>query len=130
MADRKSYNEQLRDIYSKIPKIACKRKCQAACGVIPVQRPELKKIRKKAQVDIEKFVLDGPDGITMIFDADHSKCPLLNDKGDCTVYDIRPFICRLFGVVEGMRCPEGCIPERVLTKAESEVLVIQLRQLK
>lgn len=130
MGDRKSYNEQLQEIYAKIPKIACKRKCQEACGVIPVQRPELKKIRKRAQVDIEKYVLDGPDGITMLFDADKSRCPLLDDEGNCTVYDIRPFICRLFGVVEGMRCPEGCIPERVLTREESAVLVTQIRQLK
>lgn len=130
MKDRLSYNEQLKEIYAKIPPIDCQRKCQEACGVIPVQRPELKKIRVRAKVNIDDFVIDGPDGIMMLFDADKESCPVLGVDGACTVYDVRPFICRLFGVVEGMLCPEGCKPERILTRDEAAVLVEQLRQLK
>jgi hypothetical protein len=126
----KSYNQQLQEIYAKIPKVACQRKCQNACGVIPVQRPELKKIRKKAQVDIENYLLDGPEGITMMFNAETERCPVLDKEGNCTVYEVRPFMCRLFGAVEGMLCPEGCIAERILSREEVAVLVHQLRQLK
>src|SRR2546429_6087610 len=32
-------------------------------------------------------------------------------NGRCTVYEVRPMICRLWGMVEGMQCPHGCVPE-------------------
>ena len=44
-------------------------------------------------------------------------CPML-DNGRCSVYDIRPMICRLWGIVETMLCHHGCKPDRVLTAEE------------
>jgi hypothetical protein len=51
-------------------------------------------------------------------------CPLLR-QGRCTVYAVRPLICRLWGVVESMPCPWGCRPERFLTVEEGEALMRQ-----
>lgn len=39
-----------------------------------------------------------------------SVCPALTMLHQCGVYDVRPMICRLYGVVEGMRCTYGCMP--------------------
>ncbi len=40
-------------------------------------------------------------------------CPLLDTgTNKCSAYDVRPAICRLFGVVEGeLLCPHGYAPE-------------------
>lgn len=55
-------------------------------------------------------------------------CPALVD-GQCSVYDDRPLICRLWGVTEGLPCPYGCEPDSVVPDADafgmlSESLVI------
>jgi Fe-S-cluster containining protein len=44
-------------------------------------------------------------------------CPLLQNAR-CSVYLIRPMICRLWGLVETMPCLWGCVPERYLTREE------------
>ena len=129
MKNRLSYNEQLKDIYAQIPNIDCKKKCHASCGIIPVERPELKKIRKKASIDVEPFLIHTPQ-VTMMFDAEKERCPLLTEDNLCSVHDVRPFICRLFGVVQGMSCPEGCKPDRYLSDTEVSKLINQLKQLK
>jgi hypothetical protein len=57
---------------------------------------------------------EGEDGCT---------CPYL-EGGRCTVYDVRPLICRLWGMgdFEIMACPWGCEPERRLTNEEMQAL--------
>lgn len=125
--DRLSYNAQLAEIYAKIPSIECKGLCQESCGIIPVHRPELKRIRKKTDVDLDAHTVK-LDGITAIFNSTTDTCPLLVD-GRCSVYDVRPFICRVFGVVEGMTCRHGCKPERYLSRDEVGQMVGQLKKL-
>jgi hypothetical protein len=44
-----------------------------------------------------------------LMDGDYT-CPALKD-GRCSVYDVRPTLCRLWGVVEDMPCPWGCVPD-------------------
>ena len=41
---------------------------------------------------------------------EHGYCSFLRD-GRCTVYAVRPMICRLWGIDETMPCPYGCVPE-------------------
>ncbi len=131
MSKHLSNNEQLQALYDQIPKVACKRLCQMACGFIPVRQAELKKIRKKAQIAVDEHIInDSLAGGRIMFNADTERCPCLGSDGNCTVYEVRPFICRLFGAVEGMLCPEGCVPERVLTREEAAVLIGQLHKIK
>jgi Fe-S-cluster containining protein len=49
-------------------------------------------------------------------------CPLLK-AGRCSVYAIRPMICRLYGVTDEMPCPHGCTPERMLTEHQAMELM-------
>jgi hypothetical protein len=44
-------------------------------------------------------------------------CSLLVN-GKCSVYEVRPAICRLWGIAEEMMCPWGCIPTKFLSKLE------------
>jgi Fe-S-cluster containining protein len=61
-------------------------------------------------------------------DAETSHCPLLRHNR-CTIYEQRPFICRIYGVAEGIRCPHGCEPERVLSQAEAATLLNEMEEL-
>jgi Fe-S-cluster containining protein len=46
-------------------------------------------------------------------------CPLLDMNNMCTIYDIRPMICRIFGLVKKMRCPHGCKPTKWLNDRQA-----------
>jgi Fe-S-cluster containining protein len=87
----------LRQLYSELPGIDCQRKCQEFCGVIEMTREEWERIIKHLGY--------APRGNprTLV-------CPMLTADGRCSVYQLRPLICRLWGVVEGMKCPYGCQP--------------------
>ena len=54
-------------------------------------------------------------GFDPYVDKKDGTCCLLNkENGECKVYNIRPMICRLWGLVEMMKCPHGCVPDKVL----------------
>ncbi len=58
----------------------------------------------------------------------HGRCPLLKDN-KCSVYDIRPAVCHVFGsssaVTEhaDLRCPYGRAPSVPLTEAQTSKLM-------
>lgn len=98
----------LESIYARVPKVACRGKCAQSCGPIDITRKEHLAICK----------------IREITKPTNLDCPLL-ESGRCTVYDVRPLICRLWGVAEGMLCPYGCEVERVLSKVEAYALLAE-----
>lgn len=105
---------QLDALYAEIPSIDCQRQCQSACGPIEMTYVEWQRIIGKLGYEPKKhfnpFVRDG------------MTCPMLQG-GLCSVYAMRPVICRLWGVTETMPCPWGCKPERVLSTRESYTLL-------
>jgi Fe-S-cluster containining protein len=60
--------------------------------------------------------------------ADSLTCPYLEEER-CTVYEVRPLICRLWGLVESMPCPWGCKPERYLTHEEGHELLARAAEI-
>jgi hypothetical protein len=85
--------------------MVCKGLCAESCGPIEASQAERRLltshgVRLPSIEDALMDMLAGGDG----------NCPALKD-GRCTVYDVRPTICRLWGVVEGMPCPWGCKPK-------------------
>lgn len=50
------------------------------------------------------------------------KCPFARG-GRCIVWDYRPLTCRLFGVVQGLECPHGAVPERMLTPEQAGAIM-------
>lgn len=96
------------EIYRQLPTIQCQGKCSESCGPILMSDAEEKRI-----VDAVGHEPDfGPD----------LKCNLLQCNR-CSVYEIRPLICRLWGLVKAMRCPFGCVPDRWLPEEESRRLL-------
>lgn len=103
--------ERLDALYAELPTIECKGLCTASCGPILMTPIELGRIHKRIGHHLPMITAEptSPDDLT---------CPLL-EGGRCTVYDIRPLACRVWGVAEEMECPFGCKPSRLLTREES-----------
>jgi len=110
--------------------MTCKGKCTQACGLIPLERLELEEIRRRLGRRFqEKWLRSGEAyGVEFMLGTDELECPLLVD-GKCSVYDIRPLICRLYGVAAGMRCQHGCECTRVMSDVEAKALIKKVGKL-
>jgi len=90
--------EKLKKIYNKIPRIECKGLCETSCAFIPMSDFEKKLITEKY----------GNDNFM------RNPCPKLHN-GKCSIYEDRPLVCRLYGVVSGLPCVYGCEPKKMLS---------------
>jgi Fe-S-cluster containining protein len=90
-------------LYAEMPTLDCKGKCAESCGPIVMSRVEWARLTETVGYE--------PKGTADL------TCPLL-DGERCSVYAIRPTICRLWGMVEAMPCEWGCQPSRILTNRE------------
>jgi hypothetical protein len=95
---------KLEALYAELPKLDCQGKCAESCGPIFMTEIEWERIT---------------DDLGHTPEATSLTCPMLTAEGRCSVYELRPTICRLWGLVERMACPWGCVPERWLTDAEA-----------
>lgn len=99
--------KELRELWAQIPDMKnCLGACERSCGPIGCSSMEKKLMEDRAG---HKLGTTGKDAA--------ERCNMLVN-GLCSVYSIRPSICRLWGVVPSLRCPYGCIPERELTDRE------------
>ncbi|MFY1595573.1 hypothetical protein [Micromonospora sp. WMMD737] len=104
---------ELDQLYAELPAIECRGLCHESCNAIAMTPLERQRIRERG-FDISP--LDLP-------------CPALTQLRRCSVRDVRPMVCRLYGLVEQMACPFGCRPEggflddatarRLLARAEA-----------
>jgi Fe-S-cluster containining protein len=105
------------------------RRCGKCCGLTPFERADFKRIQRVAARMRVSFVKRSMEGHTVWFaksivktakakgvenmDAEDMACPFLVYSGDgkasCEIYDLRPLMCRKFGVDGGesalLRCP-------------------------
>lgn len=101
---------RLQEIYNSLPRVDCQRKCAASCGPIVWTRIEHENIRKAVSGEFR-----------IMADRSFPACPYL-DGDRCTIYESRPLVCRLFGLIAKTPCPWGCKPERWL--ADEEVTAV------
>lgn len=115
--------EELRAIYDRIPKVNCKRKCGAEFCCSVFDDGATHQIERDRVV---QFYGDRPPrGL---------RCGYLESGTNlCSIYSMRPLICRLWGAVNmaQMRCPHGCEPEggRWLTLTELQDIVTAMDDL-
>ena len=93
----KMSSDNLQELYSQIPEFDCVPGCTDCCGPWGCSKQEWETIIAR-----DKREGKGLD------------CPYICEKG-CSIHDIRPLVCRMFGVVEAMQCPHGQGPETLLT---------------
>ncbi len=96
---------RITDLYELLPAFQCRDGCTACCTEygVPSRTPvEDQRIRRY-------LVQQGrPLGV-----ATGTCCPYVGEKG-CTIYPVRPLICRLYGVSANYRCKKGLRPAEVL----------------
>lgn len=90
---------KLKRAYERIPDVKCKGLCHEACAFIMMSRFEKKK-------------LDDKYGSC---DYLANPCPKLTIDKQCSIYNDRPWVCRMFGTTELLKCPFGCRPETYVT---------------
>ena len=102
----------IEEIYDQVPSVKCKGLCHKACGPIMASEAEVNMLREKG-IEI--------GGIREDLSCDK----LCQHSHQCTIYDDRPLICRLWGAVDvdGMRCPFGCKPEEWLSDSDGKRLL-------
>lgn len=91
--------EQLAALWATLPDIDCRGQCWDSCGPIRMTGPE-RALAKREGFDIPDAVHDGNAYL----------CPALTMLKRCAVYDVRPMICRLWGISDSMPCNYGCQP--------------------
>lgn len=70
--------------------------CGSCCGIIPATQEEVTKIKEYIK---EHNIKPRKPSIT---------CPFRNAEiKRCDIYPVRPIICKLMGVTNGMECPHG-----------------------
>jgi hypothetical protein len=101
---RSQQDAELAALYARIPAIPdCDGRCWTSCGPIDMSWRERSRIRS-AGVRITPY----EDARAW---SDTFYCEALTEGKRCAVYDMRPLVCRLWGAVDGLRCPFGCVPE-------------------
>ena len=78
-----------------LPSMRCDEGCGECCGPVLCSEDEFARIRR--------FIAER--GIAAV-DRGKMTCPFLRE-GRCTIYAVRPFVCRLFGHVAGLTCSRG-----------------------
>lgn len=106
----------------RIPSFTCKEGCHECCGLVPFTTAERDRVAAVRPLEQWEPFVDGswvPSAALASF-----KCPFVGEGG-CSIYDVRPMVCRLFGAVDHpmMKCPMGSAPEKLLTDAQSRELL-------
>lgn len=107
-----SHIRRLNSLYRRIPEImsTCPHGCIKCCGLIPWSKPEVEIVYQR----------------TGMFPAvnEQGMCIFAQEGVGCAIYDIRPFMCRIFG--HGPKPPMRCELNQcsdILTELEANELV-------
>ena len=116
---------ELKRLYAELPTIKCQGRCQGSCGPIEFTDAEWERVCHRLGEE-PAHAARSDHGVLLLPPPPDMTCPLLGADGRCTIYAIRPMICRLWGIVDVMPCPWGCKPSpRYLTGREGFVFMIR-----
>jgi Fe-S-cluster containining protein len=104
-----SYAKTIKYLRKQIPSFKCKPGCTDCCGVIIFSRWEWEQIEDKRV-------------------ATSLTCPYACKEG-CEIYEQRPILCRLYGTVQGMKCPHGCGSDRMLPRKKEEEIMVKYNRI-
>lgn len=128
--------EALEELYAVLPSLECKGLCADSCTVIDASELERQRLRERG-IELgpptDRWTVERLKGL--IASGKTPRCPALSPLNTCRVYEVRPLICRVFGMVldprtgDGMMCEHGCIPDATITPAELYRVLLQLDEL-
>jgi Fe-S-cluster containining protein len=100
---------EIEDLYNLIPDFICTPGCRECCKNFGVpSRTQVEDERVKAFLREHKMQPGQAKGGT---------CPYLNQEG-CSIYPVRPLICRLYGTSPNYMCTMDVAPIRFLHEDE------------
>ena len=109
-----------------IPKFRCAPGCSSCCGAVPFTLTEKIAATPMAnQLGIKFNTINIPGSPTSFLpDQIDGSCGFLREN-KCAIYNLRPLVCRLFGVVDHpyMFCSQGGKPDRLLSNMEAQTLI-------
>jgi len=118
-----SIEEQLEQLYAELPVVECQGHCWNSCGPIAMSEFERERIRQRG-VEIDEFTRDS--GRAWAAGAP-LYCAALTKDHRCSVYEVRPLICRAWGVGRAdMACRHGCEVSAKRLKG-TEILAMLIR---
>ena len=106
---------EIEDIYNLIPDFMCTEGCYECCKNFGV--PSRTKVEDER---IKKFLKDNS---MQPGEAKGHTCPYLDEgrkEGGCSIYPVRPLICRLYGTAPNYLCSMGVRPVLLLQEDEEE----------
>lgn len=116
----------IESLLKDVPKFECRSGCADCCGPVIMTRLEMRRICERT--GLKERDLD----FMTVLQLEGSTCPLL-DKATkkCTVYDIRPAICRVFGASDHprLKCPHGCRPEKPWSTPKTDAVMDSVKEL-
>lgn len=122
----KSKYRKLISIYEKIPAIDCKGLCHESCTIAPSAKIEIRRA-KEAYAGVKLFSQsDVMNKLGDVLESEIPVCKMLK-HGRCTIYRVRPAICRMYGVAKGLECMFGCVPDRYLSRDEANAIFEEIR---
>jgi Fe-S-cluster containining protein len=104
----------INDIYELIPAFQCTEGCHECCKNFGVPSRTVVEDERIKSFLRENSMLPG--------EAKGNTCPYLNEKG-CSIYTVRPLICRLYGTSPNYRCKMEVMPIRFLHEDEEEEIL-------
>lgn len=104
-------------LYAELPTISCQGRCAIACGPIPLSEIEARRLQLHAHVKPRTVIRLLADGGPHT-EVPRERCIYLTPADRCSVYAVRPLICRAWGLVRLMSCMHGCLPDRWLRDTE------------
>lgn len=107
-------SEEMDALYRRLPFLKCKGLCSESCGPVFMSAIEWQRI-------IERLGYEPKGDETL-------RCPMLKGNS-CIVYDIRPMICRLWGMAKPMRCPWACVPAKWITRPAAHGLLAEAERI-
>lgn len=104
---------KLKELYTRVPNFKCKRNCADCCG--PHIQAEVE------WLNISIWLLKHKRQELIGYQLN---CPYLT-KNRCSIYPVRPMVCRLFGAVQDLRCPHGYHPKKRIEARRARWLLSQ-----
>jgi hypothetical protein len=106
---------KLECIYAQIPASTCPPHCGKCCGILYPSLAELRNIKNWCESRHVEY-----KDPTMTVGLD---CPYLTEQKECSIYPVRPFLCRILGVSSDLPCPLGkCNTHKELNQPQSRAL--------
>lgn len=109
---------EIQDLYQLIPQMICIPNCVECCTEFGIpSRTKVEDMYIKAFLEEHKMVIKPASG---------TKCPYVTENG-CSIYPVRPLICRLYGTSKNYPCKKGVLPISPLDEdQEAEIMHLYL----